>query len=121
MIVCVRLRLNIWCFWVLFKCIVHIYGLPREISTVQNVEVELKDGAGMTDVITAIKEKIPAFDGQVFREGENRLMDLFKFNINGQFYFNGMDFKLQDGDIAELALAGDGCLENPVIMQDDVY
>ena len=82
----------------MFKCIIHIYGLPREISTMQEVEVELKDGAGMADVIAAIKEKIPALDGQVFREGENRLMDLFKFNINGQFYFDSMDFKLKDGD-----------------------
>ena len=82
----------------MFKCVIHIYGLPREISTVQDVEVELKHGAGMADVIPAIKEKIPELDGQVFREGENRLMDLFKFNINGHFYFDGMDFELQDGD-----------------------
>ncbi len=82
----------------MFKCVIHIYGLPREISTVQEIEVELKDGAGMADVIAALKEKIPALEGQVFCKGENRLMDLFKFNINGHFYFDGMNFQLQEGD-----------------------
>ena len=82
----------------MFKCVIPIYGLPREISTVQEVEVELKERAGMAEVIAAIKEKVPALDGQVFRKGENRLMPSFKFNINGEFYFDGMDFQLRKGD-----------------------
>ena len=35
----------------MFKCVVEIYGLPREITTLREGEVELKDGAGMADVI----------------------------------------------------------------------
>ena len=81
-----------------FNCIIPFYGLPREVTTVRQVEVELNDGAGMGEVITAIKEKVPSLDGHVFRAGENRLAEQFKFNINGQFYFEGMDFELHPGD-----------------------
>ena len=82
----------------IFKCIIPLYGLPREVTTVRQVEVELSDGAGMVEVIAAIKDKIPSLDGPVFRKGENRLEEQFKFNINGQFYYEGMDFQLHPGD-----------------------
>ncbi len=82
----------------MFKCIIHIYGLPREIADVRQVEVELEDGAGMADVVAELREKVPELEGKVIRPGEDRLMDYFKFNINGQFYFDGMDFELQSGD-----------------------
>jgi molybdopterin converting factor small subunit len=82
----------------MFKCVIHIYGLPREISDLQKVEVELEDGASMGDVIAALKQKIPALEGPVIRIGENRLMEYYKFNVNGLFYFDGMDFQLHSGD-----------------------
>jgi molybdopterin converting factor small subunit len=81
-----------------FKCVIHIYGLPHEISDLQEVEVELKDGASMGEVIAALKQKIPALEGPVIRVGENRLMEYYKFNVNGLFYFDGMDFQLHRGD-----------------------
>jgi molybdopterin converting factor small subunit len=82
----------------MFKVTIPMYGLPREITEVRNVEVELPDEAGMADVIAALKEKVPSLEGPVFRVGENRLQEQYKFNINGQFYFDGMDFKLRQGD-----------------------
>ncbi len=82
----------------MFGTVIHIYGLPREISTVREAEVELREGAGMAEVIAALREKIPELEGPVIREGQARLMDYFKFNINGHFYFDGMDFELHKGD-----------------------
>jgi molybdopterin converting factor small subunit len=81
-----------------FKCVIYMYGLPYEITTLREVEVELEEGAGMAAVITALREKVPALEGPVFRPGEDRLRELYKFNINGQLYFDGMDFKLRPGD-----------------------
>ena len=75
-----------------------MYGLPREITEKREVEVELNDGAGMAEVVAAVKEKVPELEGQVIRTGENRLKEEYKFNINGHFYFDGMDFQLQKGD-----------------------
>jgi molybdopterin converting factor small subunit len=75
-----------------------MYGLPYEITALREVEVALKDGAGMAEVIAALREKVPALDGPVFRPGENRLQELYKFNINGQLYYDGTDFALRRGD-----------------------
>jgi molybdopterin converting factor small subunit len=82
----------------MFKVIIPMYGLPREITEIRKVEVELRDEASMAEVIAALKEKVPSLEGPVFRVGENRLQEQYKFNINGQFYFDGMDFKLRQGD-----------------------
>lgn len=75
-----------------------MYGLPREITEIRNVEVELPDEASMAEVIAALREKVPSLEGPVFRVGEDRLQEQYKFNINGQFYFDGMDFKLRQDD-----------------------
>ena len=75
-----------------------MYGLPREITEKREVEVELKEGAGMAEVLAALREKVPALEGPVIVTGQDRLADEYKFNINGTFYFAGMDFKLKKGD-----------------------
>ncbi|OGO43023.1 MAG: hypothetical protein A2137_06830 [Chloroflexi bacterium RBG_16_58_8] len=82
----------------MFKGVIPMYGLPYEITTVREVAVELNDGAGMAEVIAAMKEKVPSLDGPVFRAGESRLEENYKFNINGHFYYAGMDFQLHSGD-----------------------
>jgi len=92
----------------MFKSVIHIYGLPREISDLREVEVELKDGASMGDVIAALRQKIPALEGPVIRKGENRLMEYYKFNVNGLFYFDGMDFQLQSSDRIALLMPAIG-------------
>jgi molybdopterin converting factor small subunit len=81
-----------------FKCTIPFYGLSRELTTLRQVEVELTDGAGMAEVIKAIREKVPALDGPVFKRGEDKLVEYYKFNINGKFYFQDMDFQLHPGD-----------------------
>lgn len=82
----------------MFKVVIPMYGLPREITEIRNVEVELSEGAGMAEVIAALREQVPSLEGPVFRPGEDRLQEQYKFNINGQFYFDRMDFKLNPGD-----------------------
>lgn len=75
-----------------------MYGLPRELTTVREVEAELPEGAGMADVVAALKAALPQLEGPVIRSGTNRLEENYKFNLNGHFYYAGMDFKLQPGD-----------------------
>jgi molybdopterin converting factor small subunit len=86
----------------MLKCTVPMYGLPYEITTLREDEVELEDGAGMADVITALRQRVPALRGLVFRPGEDRLRELYKFNVNGQLHFGGTDFKLRPGDCITL-------------------
>jgi molybdopterin converting factor small subunit len=93
----------------MFKCLVELYGLSRDTTSLRSVDVELRDGAGMADVIEALREKIPALDECAFRPGEGRLADLYKFNMNGRLYYDGMDFQLHSGDhIALLTLIAGG-------------
>jgi molybdopterin converting factor small subunit len=82
----------------MFKWTIPMYGLPREITELREVEVELKDGANMAEVIAALRKKVPSLEGPVIRPGEDQLVEQYKFNINGHFYFAGMDFQLHQGD-----------------------
>ena len=82
----------------MFKVTIPMYGLAREITELREVEVELREGTTMPEVIAAMREKIPSLEGPVLRPGEDRLVEQFKFNINGKFYFDGQDFKLKKGD-----------------------
>ncbi|GAI05281.1 unnamed protein product [marine sediment metagenome] len=73
------------------------------------MEVELKDGASLGDVIAALRREIPALEGRVIRTGENRLMEQCAFNINGRFYLDDREVQLQNGDrILLLTLATGG-------------
>jgi molybdopterin converting factor small subunit len=80
------------------KWTIPMYGLRREITEKREVEVALSEGAGMAEVVAALREQVPALEGPVIVPGEDRLMPEYKFNINGKFYFAGMDFKLKKGD-----------------------
>ena len=91
------------------RCIVQLFGLPHEVTELREVEVELKDGANLGDVIAALRREIPALEGRVIRAGENRLMEHCAFNINGRFYLNDKETQLQEGDrVLLLTLATGG-------------
>jgi molybdopterin converting factor small subunit len=75
-----------------------MYGIPREITEKREVEVELDEGAGMAEVVAALRRMVPALEGRAIVRGQNRLADEYKFNINGTFYFAGQDFQLKKGD-----------------------
>ena len=80
----------------MLRCIVQLFGLPHEITELHEVEVELKDGASLGDVIAALRREIPALEGRVIRAGENRLMEHCAFNINGRFYLDDREVQLQN-------------------------
>ena len=86
------------------KYIIEMYGIPREITDLEQVEIEIEDGAGIGDIIKILRDKIPALEGPVIRAGEDRLVDVYNFNINGRFYYDGMDLNLQCGDHIALLL-----------------
>jgi molybdopterin converting factor small subunit len=93
----------------MFKCIIGLYGLPRGIVDGHQVEVELKDEAGLTDVIAALRRKIPKLDGPVILAGEDKLTNHYAFNVNGRFYTDDKEIRIRSGDkIALLALAAGG-------------
>ncbi len=93
----------------MFNCTVGLYGISKQITTERQVEVELNDGAGLADLIAALRRRIPALDGTVFHRGEDRLSEFYAFNINGRFYIDDKDIRINEGDrIALLSLAAGG-------------
>ena len=91
------------------RCVVELFGLPREITELREVEITLKGGVSLGAVIAALRREIPALEGCVIRAGEDRLMGHYGFNINGHFYLDDGELQLQDGDhVLLLALAGGG-------------
>jgi molybdopterin converting factor small subunit len=82
----------------MFRCVVEMFGLPSEITELREAEVELDDGATLRDVVAALKSKIPALEGTAIRVGENQLVENYKFNVNGRFYYDDMDLRLRSGD-----------------------
>ena len=93
----------------MFRCPVDLYGFPSEIAPERKVTIDLREGAGMAEVIAELKREIPGLEGHAFRQGENRLADLYKFNLNGVLYYDGMDFRVTPGDrLALLTLVTGG-------------
>ena len=92
----------------MITCRVEMWGLPREISGLGEVEVMVKDNASLRDVIAALKRRLPALEGEVIRTGEERLEDSCAFNINGQFCQEDENPRLQDGDCLRLLTLATG-------------
>ena len=92
----------------MIKCKVEMWGLPREVSGLPEVEVSLKDGAGLPEVIAALKRKVPKLEGQVICSGEDRLEDTCIFNLDGQFLTEDEKIKLKNGDCLRLLTLATG-------------
>jgi molybdopterin converting factor small subunit len=93
----------------LFKCVIGLFGLPHEIAGEHEVEVELRDEASLTDVIVALRQKIPNLEGLVIRAGKDKLTEDYVFNINGRFYTDDKEIRIRSGDnVALLALPTGG-------------
>jgi len=82
----------------MIKCVVELFGLPHQPTDLREVELGLKNGAGLEDVIAALRREIPSLEGHVILNGEDRLVDYCGFNINGHFYSDEKDIQIQDGD-----------------------
>ena len=86
-----------------------MFGLPPGLTDLQKVEVGLKNGVALKDLIAALRREIPSLEGYVICPGEDRLTESYAFNINGRFYSDDEELKIQSGDhIALLVLATGG-------------
>lgn len=93
----------------MFKCVIGLFGLPHEIASEHEVEVELRDEASLTDVIVALRHKIPRMEGPVICDVEDKLTEYYAFNINGRFYTDDKEIRIHSGDnIALLAIPTGG-------------
>jgi hypothetical protein len=92
----------------MIKCTVEMWGLPREVSGLGEVEIEVEDNASLHDVIAALKHRVPALEGSVICKGEDRLEDTCAFNIHGQFFLEDERLQLKGGDCLRLLTLATG-------------
>jgi molybdopterin converting factor small subunit len=85
-----------------------MFGLPRQLTSLPGVEVELNESAGIQQLIAALKSKIPALEGPVILQGIDRLTDNYAFVINGEFHLTDSDIRLKNGDRIVLILLATG-------------
>ena len=92
----------------MFKCVIGLFGLPQEIASEHEVEVELRSEASLTDVIVALRQKIPRLEGPVICDGKDKLTEDYVFNINGRFYIDDNEIRIRSGDHVALLILPTG-------------
>ena len=92
----------------MIKCIVEMYGIALEVSGINEVALELEDGAHLEELIAELRNKVPALEGTVIKSDENRLTERCLFNIDGRFYFYEEDTELKDGSRLRLLTLATG-------------
>jgi molybdopterin converting factor small subunit len=86
----------------MFSLRIEMYGLPPGATSLRDINIDLNEGAVISDLVAAIKSAVPALDGEVIRKGENILTENYTFNINGHFFHNGGRLLLKAGDSVKL-------------------
>jgi molybdopterin converting factor small subunit len=85
----------------MIKCKVEFFGVPVQASE-QKVEIEIKEGARLKDIIAALRRKLPGLEGNIIVAGKDKMIDGYTFNIHGKFYVDGYDddkdIELVNGD-----------------------
>jgi hypothetical protein len=87
---------------------VEMFGLSNEITNLKSVELELKERAGLKDIVAELRRKIPALEGSVIRAGQDRLTERYVFNVDGRFYFDTDNVQLPEGASIRLLLLSTG-------------
>ncbi len=92
------------------NCTVEFFGTPTEATpNIIEADVEITEGAGVPELIRALRKKVPTLEGQVFVPGEDRLQEAYAFNINGEFFVDaGEGAKIKKWDRVVLILLSAG-------------
>jgi len=80
------------------RCVVEPYGMTDGIARARNIEVDLTEGARLSDLVAALRIARPTFDGKVIQPRENKLTRHYVFNVNGRFYVDEYDLELRAED-----------------------
>jgi hypothetical protein len=90
------------------NCNVEFFGLSPEMTDLYDTEVEIKDGAGLPELIAALRRKVRTLEGQVIMPDKDMLQEGFAFNINGEFHFEDEDIHIGKWDRVVLILLSAG-------------
>ena len=75
---------------------VELFGVPRMLAKTKSVSVDVVEGATLTQVLSALAEKLPMLTGRVIDAGE--LLPGYTCNINGLHFVRSSTAKVNSGD-----------------------
>jgi hypothetical protein len=86
---------------------VEMYGLSP-YTEANSVKVEVKNDAGIQDVLGAVIQKIPSLEGHVIQSGVNRLVETYGMYLNGRFINQDESIEIKPDDRIVLILLAVG-------------
>ncbi len=89
------------------KIKVEMYGLAP-YTEANSVDVEVKNGAGIEEILNTILQKIPALEGHVIQTGVNRLTETYGMYVNGRFIGQDEHIEIKPDDRIVLILLAIG-------------
>jgi len=89
------------------KLTVEMYGLSP-YTELNKVDLDLKDGAEIGELVGALGKKLPAFEGNVKEKGTNRLIEKYGIYLNSQFISQDEPVKLKANDRVVIILQAVG-------------
>jgi hypothetical protein len=92
----------------MFTLNIEMYGIPQNIIQQYKTAVDLEDGAGLKDVVRALKLKFPALEGPVICQGQDQLIESYSFIVNGQSQAGDSNVRIQPNDRVVLVLMATG-------------
>lgn len=92
----------------MFKCVVQMFGLPQQLAIQPQVEVEINEGAGIPELVMALRNKLPSLEGPVIVPGEAQLTGSYAFVVNGEFQPVDSEIRIRNGDRVVLILLAVG-------------
>jgi hypothetical protein len=92
----------------MFEVNIEMYGLPHNITQQNKIVVLVKDEASLKDIVAALKQKIPALEGQVIQREQDQLIENYTFIVNGQFQPGDGGYRIQQNDRIVLVLLATG-------------
>ena len=79
------------------KLTVELFGPARRLSGLKKIDVEVKDGATLRDVIDILAEKFPQLVDTVIQSG-SQLSAAYILNYNGKRTARSLDETPEEGD-----------------------
>lgn len=75
---------------------VELFGVPRMLAKTKSIPLDLTEGATLTQVLSALAEKLPMLNGRVIADGN--LISGYTCNINGLDFVRTPHAKIKSGD-----------------------
>ena len=90
------------------KCIVELFGAPRQLMKASEVELKLPPGASLQDIVTTLAQREARLLGNVIAPDVSALIFPYSFYRVGRSFVNDLSQKVESGDRFLLMSTGVG-------------